>query len=141
MEDIFLPGTEEEIGLCFDAFKALRPNLDNKEAFVDQVLRQQKQSYRIVAIQLEGEVPSAAGFRFGEFLAWGKTLYVDDLTTLPEYRGRGFGGRLMDWLIDHASKQGCDSLHLDSGYTRHDAHRLYLNKGLVMASHHLAVEL
>lgn len=140
MENVFIARTEDEIGLCYHAFKALRLNLENREGFIAQVLLQQKQSYSIVAIELDGMVPSAAGFRFANFLAWGKVLYVDDLTTLPEYRGRGFGGRLMDWLIDHAREQGCDSLHLDSGYARHDAHRLYLNKGLVMASHHLAIQ-
>lgn len=141
MENIFIAGTEAEIGSCFDAFKALRPNLENRETFIAQVLRQQQQSYNIVAIQSDGKVPSAAGFRFGEFLAWGKVLYVDDLTTLPDCRGRGYGGQLLDWLIDHARSEGCDSLHLDTGYARHDAHRLYLKKGLLLASHHLAIEL
>ncbi len=47
----------------------------------------------------------------------------------------------MDWLIDHARAEGCRALHLDSGYARHAAHRLYLNKGLQMTSHHFAVEL
>lgn len=141
MGKVFIARTEEEIGLCFDAFKALRPHLENRESFVSQVQRQQEQSYKIVAIQLEGTVPSAAGFRFAEYLAWGKALYVDDLTTLPEFRGRGYGGQLMDWLVDHARSEGCDSLHLDSGYARHDAHRLYLKKGLMLASHHLAIKL
>jgi len=139
--NLFIARTEEEIGRCYDTFKSLRPHLESKDAFIAQVLRQQAQSYSIVAIDSDGMVPSAAGFRFAEFLAWGKALYVDDLTTLPEFRGRGYGSQLMDWLIDHARSEGCDSLHLDSGYARHDAHRLYLKKGLSLASHHLAIEL
>jgi len=138
---VFIARTEADIGRCFDAFRELRPNLESREAFVSQVLRQKEQSYNIVAIDSEGVVPSVAGFRFGEYLAWGKSLYVDDLSTLPDYRGRGYGGQLMDWLIDHARSQGCNSLHLDSGYARHDAHRLYLKKGLMLASHHLAIAL
>ena len=34
----------------------------------------------------------------------------------------------------------CDGLHLDPGYARHDAHRLYLRKGLQFNSHHLALQ-
>ena len=34
----------------------------------------------------------------------------------------------------------CDGLHLDPGYARHDAHRLYLSKGLQFNCHHLALQ-
>jgi GNAT superfamily N-acetyltransferase len=89
----------------------------------------------------DGMVQSAAGFRFAEFLAWGKVLYIDDLTTLPEATSRGFAGTLMDWLVAHAKSSGCQGLHLDTGYTRHAAHRLYLRKGLQLNCHHLALDL
>ena len=140
MSEIFIASNAEEIASCYEAFKALRPHLCSKEDFISQVARQQNQSYKIVAIKAEGKVPSAAGFRFAEFLAWGKVLYIDDLTTLPEARGKGYGGLLMDWLVEHAKSNECDALHLDTGYTRHNAHRLYLNKGLELKSHHLSIE-
>ncbi len=38
-------------------------------------------------------------------------------------------------------EQGCNAVHLDSGYQRHAAYRLYLNKGFVLSSHHLALKL
>lgn len=139
-KNLFLATTDAEINACFDAFKALRPHIDPND-FLSQVRRQQLQSYHILALALEGRVASVAGFRFGEFLAWGRVLYIDDLSTLPEYRGRGFAGLLMDWLIDRAKAEGCHALHLDSGYARHAAHRLYLNKGLRMTSHHFALVL
>lgn len=84
------------------------------------------------------ELGSAAGFRFCEFLAWGRVLYIDDLTTIPSARGKGYAGALLDWLTEQAAQQGCDAVHLDTGYTRHAAHRLYLSKGFEMTSHHMA---
>ncbi|MBU2704976.1 GNAT family N-acetyltransferase [Zooshikella marina] len=130
---------KDQIELCFDAFKELRPQIEKKQ-FVEQVLRQRKQSYQIVAIKIGDKVPCAAGFRFAEFLAWGKVLYIDDLTTLPEYRKRGYAAILMDWLIEYAQSQKCDGLHLDTGHQRHSAHKLYLKKGLNINSHHLSIE-
>lgn len=47
----------------------------------------------------------------------------------------------MAWLIRHGRENGCDALHLDSGYARHTAHRFHLNKGLEMKSHHFAIVL
>lgn len=137
---VFHPTSDAELASCFPAFLALRPHLD-LEGFLQQVRRQQAQGYRIVAKQTDGLVPSAAGYRFAEFLAWGKVLYIDDLTTLEPARGQGHGGALLDWLIAHAREQGCNAVHLDSGYQRHAAHRLYLHKGFVLSSHHLALPL
>lgn len=137
--NVTLIKAKEDIESCFPAFKALRPHLD-KTQFVEQVIRQQGQSYQIIAVKSGGSVVSAAGFRFIENLAWGRVLYVDDLSTLPEHRGNGYGAMLMDWLVDHAKQNNCDSLHLDSGHQRHAAHKLYLKKGLSINSHHLSIE-
>ena len=92
------------------------------------------------SLKHEGIVKSAAGFRIAEFLAWGKVLYIDDLITLPAEKKRGYAGELLDWLIAYAQNQQCEGVHLDTGYTRHDAHRLYLRKGLQFKSHHLTLQ-
>ena len=137
---IFIAESEDEIERCYEAFKALRPHIE-KGSFIAQVLRQRKQSFQIVAVQIGDTIPSAAGFRFAEFLAWGKVLYIDDLTTLADHRGNGYAAMLMDWLIELAKREHCDGLHLDTGHQRHLAHKLYLSKGLEINAHHLSVEL
>jgi GNAT superfamily N-acetyltransferase len=129
-----------EIAACFPVIKVLRPHLVETE-FVPRVLRQQSQGYRLCCLRDSGIVVAAAGYRLLEFLAWGTVLYVDDLVTIPEKRGSGYGGALVDWLISQAREQGCDELHLDSGYQRHTAHRLYLSKGLKLSSHHFSIKL
>ncbi len=138
--ELFHPSSDAELAACFAAFLALRPHL-NQDAFMQQVHRQRSQGYRIVAVRAGGQVPSAAGYRLAEFLAWGKVLYIDDLTTIESARGQGHAGALLDWLIRHAREQGCRAVHLDSGYQRHAAHRLYLHKGFALSSHHLALAL
>jgi len=138
-KELFTPESEAELKLCFPAFKELRPHLNEKN-FIEQVQRQKDQTYNIIAIKHNGIVPSAAGFRFAEFLAWGKVLYIDDLTTLPEYRGQGYASEIMDWLIEYAKTKKCCGLHLDTGHHRHSAHKLYLKKGLSITSHHLSLE-
>ena len=121
-------------------FKVLRPHLVEAD-FVARVRRQQAQGYRLCCIRESGRVVAAAGYRVLEFLAWGTVLYVDDLITAPNARGTGCAGALLDWLISRAREQGCDALHLDSGYQRNDAHRLYLKKGLHLDCHHFALVL
>lgn len=138
--EIFIATADTDIEACLNAFKELRPHLSQEE-FLPQVHRQQLQGYQILALRNEGVIKSAAGFRFAEFFAWGKILYIDDLTTIASARSNGFADQLMDWLIDHAREQGCKGVHLDTGYARHNAHRLYLRKKMLLSSHHMSLEL
>jgi GNAT superfamily N-acetyltransferase len=125
--------------------KALRADLVDEDAFVRAVDDMQRaEGYRLVGAFEEWESKAAAvavaGFRSLHSIAWGHYLYVDDLSTLPDARRRGHGRALLDWLLEEARRLGCDQLHLDSGVglDRADAHRLYLNAGMVIASHHFA---
>jgi GNAT superfamily N-acetyltransferase len=123
--------------------RELRPQFTDEEAFVHRVDDvQREEGYRLVGAFEEGHTDAAAvaGFRVGHMLAWGRFLYVDDLSTLPAARRRGHGRALLEWLAEEGRRLGCDQLHLDSGVgpDRFDAHRLYLNVGLGITSHHFA---
>jgi GNAT superfamily N-acetyltransferase len=131
----------EQTASCFLAFLALRPHLKSAEELVQRVDVQRQAGYRVAGIAENNNYVSVVGFRPMDTLAWGKIIYIDDLSTLPEARGKGYAGRLLDYIKGLAVEQGCDAVHLDSGYTRLDAHRLYLNKGYVLAAHHFALNL
>ncbi len=139
--NVRLANTEEEFLRCFPVMQELRPHLDRKQ-FVAQVKRQADgDGYTLVFIEDGGDVVAVAGFRLVELLAWGRTMYVDDLVTRLVHRSKGYGSRLLDWLIERARSLGCEQLHLDSGVQRHDAHRFYLHKGMDITSHHFALRL
>jgi GNAT superfamily N-acetyltransferase len=130
----------QALARCFAVFSSLRPHLDEAR-FIEQAGTQFGEGYEIAYIESDGEVVAAAGYRVATFLAWGRVLYIDDLVARPEKRRAGLGGALLDWLIERGRHLGCDQVHLDTGYQRHDAHRLYLKKGFVLKSHHMSIEL
>ena len=131
---------ERDVIACFTLFKFLRPHLDER-GFIEQVRQQAHEGYRIAYIQRDGEIIAACGYRVMTFLAWGKVLYIDDLITHPERKRSGMGSALLDWLLDRGKQLGCNEVHLDTGHQRHDAHRLYLNKGFVLSCHHMSVKI
>jgi len=139
MSSIFEAKSDEEIESCFPVFEILRPHLkfDN---FLSQVKSQQAQGYRLLAISDDEIVQSVIGYRLCEFLAWGKILYIDDLSTAVEARSKGYAGELLDYVINLAKNLDLQGVHLDTGYARHFAHRLYLNKSFNFTSHHLSIE-
>jgi GNAT superfamily N-acetyltransferase len=121
--------------------RELRSHHRNLEAFVRRVDEVQRpQGYRLVGAFEDERVVAVAGFRVIESLAWGRSLYVDDLSTLSEARRRGHAAALLDWCAEEARRAGCGELHLDSGLgaERADAHRLYFNRGLRVTSFHFA---
>lgn len=135
-----------ETGLVAAALLALRPAYGAAEALVarvDDVLR--PSGYRVAGAFEEGSSTAAAalGFRLQENLAWGRFLYVDDLSTLPGHRGRGLARELVRWVSDEAERLGCDQLHLDSGTQaeRAPAHALYFRSGMRISSYHFSREL
>jgi GNAT superfamily N-acetyltransferase len=137
--------TPGETGRAFAAMQALRPDLAGEAEFVGRVdERQRAQGYRLVAaVEEDATVSAVAGFHVRDTLASGRMLYVDDLSTLPAGRRRGLARALLDWCAQEAVRLGCDELHLDSavGAQRQDAHRLYLNAGMRISSHHFSREL
>jgi GNAT superfamily N-acetyltransferase len=136
--EIFIANTDQEILSCFSVLLLLRPHLKH-ENFLTQVRRQQAQSFQLVALRENGNVKSVIGFREAEFLIWGKIVYVDDLSTVDDGRGNGFAGKLLDWVIAYAKERQCSGVHLDTGYSRHVAHRFYLNRGFKIGCHHLSL--
>ena len=133
--------TEEAIKSCYPVIKELRPHL-SEDAFITQVKRQiESHDYTLVYIRNSQSVVAAAGFRVTEYLAWGKTFYVDDLITLSSERNQGYASYLMNWLQDKAIELDCNEFHLDSGPQRHEAHRLYKNKQLDITSFHFSNQL
>ena len=135
---------DDDTHLAFDAMAELR-RLDSLKTFLGRVAEQRREGYRVVATfeADDDQAAAVAGFRLAHFLAWGKAIYVDDVSTRAKYRGRGHAGALMDWLIVEARRLDCDQLHLDSGVgpDRETAHRLYMNKGLRISAHHFSIDL
>lgn len=131
----------EEIKACFAVMKELRPHLKDEASFIEQVQRQHKNGYHLVALYEGNKVSALVGYRFLETLAWGKFIYIDDLITHTISRKKGYGAMLLEWTIELAKKEGCQQVHLDSGYQRFDAHRLYLNQGFELICHHFGLKL
>ena len=133
--------TPEVIRQCYPVMRELRTHITSEQEFVDRVLRQQKQGYQLAFLEAEGEVRAVAGYRLLESLFSGKNLYVDDLVTRDADRSRGYGGELLDWLIDQARLNNCETLELDSGVQRFDAHRFYFSKRMSISSYHFRIKI
>ncbi|GAA4312031.1 GNAT family N-acetyltransferase [Mucilaginibacter gynuensis] len=132
--------TKADIEFCKEAILAFRTNL-NADTVVNEVFEMiSKEGFELIYISSDDNKKAIAftGYRVIRMLRTGPIIYIDDLYTLPEVRGKGYAGALLDHVAEQATKNGINAIHLDSGYALHTAHRLYLNKGYVLACNHFA---
>lgn len=131
----------DEVRRCYPVMRELRTDLSNEQEFLERVARQQEQGYRLAFLESDGQVRAVAGYRLLESLFSGKNLYVDDLVTRDADRSHGYGGQLLDWLIEQARANKCETFELDSGVQRFDAHRFYFSKRMSISSYHFRIKL
>jgi GNAT superfamily N-acetyltransferase len=131
---------KEDFLKCWEAVRELRPHLE-QETYLTLMLYMLDEGYKMIYIEEDGVGVAFCGYRHTTMLHRGRSMYIDDLSTLPRVRRKGYARSLMEFAIAEARKEELQSVHLDSGHQRHDAHRLYLNLGFRITSHHFALEL
>ena len=108
--------TDSEIVAAFPLMSSLRDRV-REDSFLSEIRRQQIEGYRLFGA-FEGErVVALAGVRRTHTLARGEHLFVDDLVTLADERGKGRGKALMSWLAARCAREGIPRIHLDSRST------------------------
>ncbi len=129
--------TDIEIMKCKQAIQALRPLISDVE-YLDEIRKTLADRRQMVYIESDSSAGSVAVFEVGYNLFRGKYIYIDDLSTIPACRGKGYAGKILDWILDYAKENNIKEVHLDSGVSveRTDAHRLYLNKKFQVTSLH-----
>jgi len=135
-----LAKTKADIEMCKEVILEFRPNV-TEENYLDLVMKMmEKDGFKLVYIPNNENTKAVAfiGYREYVMLRTGNMIYIDDLFTSPECRGKGYAALLLDYVAKEAEEKEIQSVHLDSGYMLHDAHRLYLNKGYFLACNHFA---
>ena len=132
--------TDKEIESCFDVMSELRPKIIKSE-FLNTVREMESQGFKLVFIEENTKVVAAAGYRISTNLFLGKNLYVDDLITSASVRSKGYGEVLIAWLRNLAIENKCNTLHLDSGTQRGQAHKFYFRNGLTIVNYHFSADL
>ena len=88
--------TDAAILHCRETVFTLRDHLV-EDNYLEQVNRMMLEGYHMAFINSGDKAACVAGFRFEEMLHRGRSMYIDDLVTLPEYRSQKYGSRMLDW--------------------------------------------
>lgn len=116
--------SEQEWLNAFPVMKQLRTHLD-EERYLDYLERMTANGYRLFGLFSDGELAAVAGVDIMTNMYYGRHMWVFELITDADHRSRGFGRRLLRYLVDWAEDKGCERIALSSGVQREDAHRFY----------------
>ena len=141
MTEIKIAVTDEDIESCYPVISELRPHI-SRDDFLPQVRRQMAASgFQLVYLIEDAKIRAVAGIRIAEWLARGLSLDLEDLVSSESERSKGFGGSLLDWIINYARECGCTEVRLVSHVTRFRAHQFYLKKGMILDAHFFSMSL
>lgn len=121
---------------CFALMRELRPHLTDAEAFVDQVQRQARQGYRLLAAFRGEQVIGLAGYRLQENTLYGRFIYIDDLVVLGSEQRSGIGRLLIEAVRREAIDSGHAHLVLDTALGNAHGQRFYYRQGLLARGMH-----
>jgi GNAT superfamily N-acetyltransferase len=108
--------TDAEILAAYPLLSFLRERL-RPETFLGEIRLQEDDGYRLFGGSAEGRLVTVASIRPAHTLARGRHVFVDDLITLREAQGKGYGTRMLRHLATRAAAEGWPRIYLDARET------------------------
>ena len=106
----------------------LRTHLQ-EETYLDWLAAMQSEGYRLFGLYEDEALVAVAGVVVHTNFYYGRHAYIYDLVVRSDRRGDGLGTRLMATVEEWATERGCETIVLESGLWRDDAHRFYETNG------------
>ncbi|WP_444942392.1 GNAT family N-acetyltransferase [Microbulbifer sp. ZKSA004] len=136
--NISIAETDQDIVGCYEVLSQLRPHI-SKDDFLKRILSLTHNcGYKLARLDDNG-IKAVAGYRISDWLHTGKYLEIEDLITSAEKRSSGYGGKLFDWILEQAKVEGCNQVRLVSGIQREQAHKFYIEKGMVWEAKYFSI--
>lgn len=113
---------------AYPVLRELRSHLEPEE-MADRHEQMREEGYRLFGRYADDELVSVAGVTLGTNFYLGKYCFVHDLVTTEARRSEGHGAALLARVHDWSREQGCETVELESGLWRDEAHEFYEELG------------
>lgn len=95
-----------------------------------------QQGYQCAAALVDDQCIGIAGLWLGTRFYCGRYIDIDNVIVDEQYRKRGIGQQLMDWVHRYAADNGCHVAVLDAYVTNARAHKFYFRNGYHIIGFH-----
>jgi GNAT superfamily N-acetyltransferase len=66
----------------------------------------------------------------------GKHIEPDNVVIHPDYRGKGVGEQMMQWIYEYAKSKGCEAVELNCYVNNSPGQKFWLNQGFRILGFH-----
>lgn len=66
----------------------------------------------------------------------GRHIEPDNVTIHPDYRNKGIGEKMMEWVDEYAKSKGCIASELNAYVRNNNGHRFWMNQGYKILGFH-----
>jgi GNAT superfamily N-acetyltransferase len=119
---------KEEMLQYLTVLNDLYPSLTLEE-YANDLENMLPHNYGQVGVFDDNTCVGISGFWIGTKLWCGKYLELDNIVVKHEYRSKGVGQLLFDYLSKKAIEHDCTMMALDSYTTNYKAHKFFYNNG------------
>jgi GNAT superfamily N-acetyltransferase len=141
--DIIIKDLETK-NVMMDAFPLIHQmykKMDYKgfESALDEMIL--NNNYKMVAGFHDEKMIAISGYWIARMLYCGRYLQASNLVVDENFRGRGAGKKILNYLENKARKLGCDKMVLDSYSENKKSHSLYFREDFYIRGFHFMKDL
>jgi GNAT superfamily N-acetyltransferase len=125
----------EEMMEQFSLIQQLYPDYST-EKYHDLLSAMLPNNYKQLIVVENGITIALAGFWIGTKLWSGKYLELDNVVVHEDFRSKGIGSIMTNYLNQKAIDEDCKMIVLDAFSTNFGAHKFYMNHGFVPKGFH-----
>lgn len=127
--------TIEEMSSQLETIQNLYSNmtLDKYQSYLQQMI---PHNYKQLIVIDEGKIVGITGFWQGVKLWSGPYMEIDNFVVVPEYRKKGVGKMMTDYINVKAKDLGLTMIVLDAYVENFTAHKFYYNQGYIPRGYH-----
>lgn len=127
--------TLEEMSKQLDTIQYLYPNM-TAEKYISYLKQMISHNYQQLIVLDDNKVVGITGFWKGIKLWSGPYIEIDNFVVVPEYRQKGVGKLMTDYIDAKANELGVTMIVLDAFVENFKAHRFYYNQGFAPRGYH-----
>lgn len=135
MQQLIELTTIDEMMEQFPLIQQLYPDYST-EKYHDLLSAMLPNNYKQLIVVANGITIGLAGFWIGTKLWSGKYLELDNVVVHEDFRSKGIGSIMTDYLNQKAIDEDCKMIVLDAFSTNFGAHKFYMNHGFVPKGFH-----
>ncbi len=131
MEFIIRTGTDNDLPAVLKLIQGLAEFEKQPDAVTNTVkqMRKDREHFDFFVAEIDGEIAGMSIYYY-TYSTWvGKSLHLEDLYVLPDYRNRGIGAALLPSTVAVAQDTGCNRMRWQVLDWNTEAQRLYRRLG------------